>query len=135
MFDEVEIGTPAAGAIASGVERGADVIYVPAVERSEGPHRRGEDLGWESNFGLGRCERDDPARNSFVECDGETLFDIAFPKEFEDLVGVRRKCESGGGGGAVLIHDPFVLNHLDGIMFLDSVNEDLANSLQLVLPR
>ena len=80
MFDGVEIGAPAVGTTANGLERNSDVLYLFTVEHGEGPDCGGEDSGWESDFGFGGCERDDPARSSFVERDGEALFNITFPE-------------------------------------------------------
>ena len=48
---------------------------------------------------------------------------------------MRRKCEAGCGGSTVLIHNSFVVRHFDRIVFLDTVDEELANPFQLVLPR
>ena len=42
---------------------------------------------------------------------------------------MRRECEGGCSRGTVLSHDPLVVGHVDGIMLLDAVNEDLANPL------
>jgi hypothetical protein len=63
------------------------------------------------------------------------LLDVAFPEEFEDLVWVRGECKDGCGGSTVLLHNSFVVRHFDRILLLDTVDEDLANPFQLVLPR
>ena len=135
MFDGDEVAALAMGANANGIESGADVVYVFAVERGEGFECGGEDLGREGDFGFGRCERVDAADGSFVERNRKALLDVAFPKEFEDLVGVGRKCEDGCGGSTVLLHNSFVLRHFCRIVLLDTVDEDLANPFQLILPR
>ena len=63
------------------------------------------------------------------------MLDLAFPEEFEDLVGVRSKCEDGCSGSTVFLHNSLVVRHFDRIMLLGTVDEDLANPCQLVLPR
>lgn len=135
MFNGHEVAAPAVGANANGIESGADVVYVFAVERGEGFECGGEDLGRERDFGFGRCERIDATDGSFVERDRKALLDLAFPEEFEDLVGVRRKCEDGCGGSTVFLHNSLVVRHFDRIILLGTVDEDLANPCQLVLPR
>ena len=105
------------------------MVHVFAIESSEGFKCRGEDLGWERDFLFGRCERVDATNGSFVERDGEALLDVTFPKEFENLVGVRRKRKGGCGCGTVIFHNSFVFGHFDRIMFLDAVYEDLVNPL------
>ena len=105
-----------------------------AVERSEGFECRGEDPEWERDFWFGRCERVASTNGSFVESDREALLDVTFPKEFENLVGVGRKCKGGCGCGTVIFHNSFVVGHFDRIMFLDAVYEDLVNPFQLIFP-
>lgn len=135
MFNGHEVSPPTMGANANSIESGADVVYMLAVERDEGFECGGEDLGRERDFGFGRCERIDATDGSFVERDRKALLDLAFPEEFEDLVGVRRKCEDGCSGSTVFLHNSLVVRHLDRIMLLDTVDEDLADPFQLVLPR
>ena len=48
---------------------------------------------------------------------------------------MRRKCEDGCSGGTVFLHNSIVVRHFDRIVLLDTVDEDLANPCQLVLPR
>ena len=63
------------------------------------------------------------------------MLDVTFPEEFEDLVRVRRKRKSGCGGSAVFPHNSFVVSHSDSVVFLDTVDEGLANPFHLVLDR
>lgn len=135
MFDGDEVVALATGANANGIEGGADMLYAFAVEHGEGFDCGGEDLGRERHFGFGRCERVDTTDGSFVERDRKALFNIAFPEEFEDLIGVRRKCKDGCSGSTVFLHNSFVVRHFDRIVLLDTMDEDLANPFQLVLPR
>ena len=109
------------------------MVYAFAVECGESSECSGENLWWERDVDFGRCERVHASNGGFVERDGEALLDFAFPEEFEDLVGVRRKCEGSCGSSAVLLHDSFVVRHSNRIMLLGAVDEDLANSSQLVL--
>ena len=134
MFDGNEVGAPAIAASANGIESGADMVYVFTVERGEGFKCGGKNLGWERDFGFGRCERVDATGGSFVKRDGEALLDVTFPEEFEDLVGMGRKYEGGCGGSTVFLHNSFVVRHFYRIVFLDTVDEDLVNPFQLVLP-
>ena len=110
------------------------MVYVFAVEGGEGFECGGEDLGWERDSWFGRCEGFDATDGGFVERDGETLLDVTFPEEFENLVRVRRKCKGSCGSGTMLLHDSLVVKNFDRIIFLDTVDEDLVNPFQLVLP-
>ena len=135
MFDGDKVIALATGANANDIEGGADMLYAFTVENGKGFDCRGEDLGRERHFGFGRCERVDSTDGSFVERDRKALFDVAFPEEFEDLVGVRRERKDGCGGSTMLLHNSFIVRHFDRIVLLDTMNEDLANPFQLVLPR
>ena len=135
MFDGNKVGAPAEVANANGVESGADMFCVLGVECGEGFDCGDEDLGRKRDFGFGRCERINSSDGSFVERDGEALLDIAFPEEFEDFIRMRRESKGGCSSRTVLLHNSFVIRHSDRVVFLDTVNEDLANSFQLVLPR
>jgi hypothetical protein len=108
---------------------------VVAVERNESFKGGSEDLRCQSDFGFARCERVHASSGGLIEGDGETLHDFALPKEFENLVRVRGNCESSLCGSAVFIHHQFVTRYFCGIVFLDVVNEQLANAFHLVLPR
>ena len=92
-------------------------------------------MRWEKDFESGGRERVYASDGSFVERDRKALPDVAFPEEFEDLIGVRRKREGCCGGGTVLLHDSFVIRHSDRIVLLDTADENLANPLHLVLHR
>jgi hypothetical protein len=53
VFDGHEVAASAMGASADGIESGANMVYVFAVERGEGFECGGEDLGRERDFGFG----------------------------------------------------------------------------------
>jgi len=63
------------------------------------------------------------------------LLDVAFPKEFENLVSVRGERKGRCGGGTMVVHDSFVVRYLDRVVFLDAVDEDLTNPFHGVLHR
>lgn len=111
------------------------MVYISAVQRSESFECTVEDLGRERDFGFGRCERIYAPNGGFVECYREALRDLALPEEFEDLVWVREKCKGTCGSGTMHAHDFFVIRHCDGIVFLDAVNEHLANAFHRILHR
>ena len=135
MFDKNEVRAFAQRASAEGLHGVAHVADVTAVESGEGFECGGEDLGWEGDFEFGRRERIYAPDGGFVERYGETMLDLALPEEFEDLVWVGGKCEGSCGRGAVLVHDPLVIGHSDGVVFLDTVDEHLANAFHRVLHR
>lgn len=109
MFDANEASEPTFPTSADCVQGGADMVHVFAVEQGKGLDCRGEDLRWKRDFESGRCERVYAPNSSFVERDGEALFDVAFPEEFEDLVIMRSKREDGGSGSTVLLHNLLVI--------------------------
>ena len=48
---------------------------------------------------------------------------------------MRGKRECSCGGGAVVVHDSFVVRQFEGVVVLDTVYEDLADPFHLVLDR
>jgi hypothetical protein len=111
VFDGDEVGEPAFSAGADDVYGGADVVRVFAVEPGESFECGSKDLGWERDFGFWRREGVYASNSGFVKRDREALFDVAFPKKFENLVRVGRECESGCGSGTMLLHNSFVIEH------------------------
>lgn len=122
-------------AVAEAVHRGAFVVYMSAVECSESFECKGENVGRERDFGFWRGEGMYAPNSRFVECYGETLPNLTLPEEFENLVWVRRSCEGSHSSGSMFIHDPFIIEHSDGIVFLDAVNEHPTNAFHRVLHR
>lgn len=135
MFDGDEIRASTRMAIAEGVHGGTYVIHVVVVERDESFEGGGEDHRWERDFRFGRHERVHAPNSGFVKRYRETLLDLALPEQLEDLVRVGGKREGTRGSGTVIGHDLFVIAHLDGVVFLNTMDENLANAFHGVFHR
>ena len=127
MFDGNETCASALCASAEGVHSVTHVLHVKGVKRAEGFECGGEDLRWEGDLGFARREGVYTPSGGLVERDRETVLDFALPEKFEDLIRVGGKCESSRGSGAVFGHNSFVIVHRDGVVLLDTVDENLAD--------